>query len=194
MASASGVNINFLSLQSQSVEATVWRQRIAPTEAKPRDALCYTLPVGEDQDERASYLISLTEEPGFDPWQFHEGQNRQLALRYLFEVLAAAAERHFAGNCKIHRGFQRAVSIAIKRTAHGNQEIWLEPYFLAAKGEFGFLIDFHFWKKPDATSFREVQRLSLGLDEHYRSNRNAYICTSCTGVSRGIATAKRATS
>jgi hypothetical protein len=91
------------------------------------------------------------------------------------EVLATPAERRFAGSCKIHRGFQRAVSIVIKRTAHGNQEIWLEPYFLAAKGQYGFLIDFHFWKKPDATSFREIQRLSLGLDEHYRSNRNAYI-------------------
>jgi hypothetical protein len=144
-------------------------------ETKPRDALCYTLPVGEDPAQRGSYLISLTAQPGYDAWKFHDPQNRQLALRYIFEVLAAAAEKYFAGNCKVHRGFDRAVSIAIKRTPHGNQEIWLEPYFLAAKGEFGFLIDFHFWKKPDATSFREVQRLSLGLDEHYRSNRNAYI-------------------
>jgi hypothetical protein len=78
MASVSGVNINFLSLQSQNVESTVWRQRIAPTEAKPRDALCYTLPVGEDPDERASYLISLTEVPGYDPWPFRDRQNRQL--------------------------------------------------------------------------------------------------------------------
>ena len=172
---ASGININFLSLESQRVEATIWRKRIAPTEAKPRDALCYTLPVGEDANGRASYVISLKEEPGYEEWEFTDAQNRQLALRYYFEVLAAAAEKHFEGNCKVHRGFQRAISIAIKRTPYGNQEIWLEPYFLAAKGQFGFLIDFHFWKKPDATSFREVQRLSLGLDEHYRSNRNAYI-------------------
>lgn len=175
MASASGVNINFLSLQNQIVEATVWRQRIAPTEAKPRDALCYTLPEGDDPDKRKSYLISLNPEAGYEAWQFGDRQNRQLALRYIFEVLAAGAEKRFAGDCKVHRGFQRGVSIVIKRTPHGNQEIWMEPYFLVAKGEFGFLIDFHFWKKPEATSFREVQRLSLGLDEHYRSNRNAYI-------------------
>lgn len=175
MTSAPGVNINFLALQSQSVEATIWRKRIAPTEAKPPDTLCYTLPLGEDPDDRGSYLISLTEQPGYSAWDFRDRQNRQLALRYIFEVLAAAAAEHFAGNCRVYRGFQRAVSVVIKRTPHGNQEIWLEPYFLAAKGQFGFLIDFHFWKKPDATSFREVQKLSLGLDEHYRSNRNAYI-------------------
>jgi len=148
---------------------------IAPSEAKPQDALCYTLPLAQNSEERASYLISLTEQPGYLPWAFREGQNRQFALRYIFEVLAAAAEKYFTGNCRIHRGFQRAVSIVIKRTPYGNREIWLEPYFLAAKRQYGLLIDFHFWKKPEATPLREVQRLSLGLDEHYRSNRNAYI-------------------
>jgi hypothetical protein len=156
MASVPSVNINFLALQGQSVEAMIWRKELAPTESKPPDTLCYTLPVRDGSDERASYLISLTGQPGYSPWAFHDRQNRQLALRYIFEILAAAAEKHFAESCKVHRGFQRAVSIVTKRTLHGNQEICLEPYFLAAKGQFGFLIDFHFWKKPDATSFREV--------------------------------------
>jgi hypothetical protein len=175
MASATDVSINFLPLTSPNVNATIWRLRIAPSEAKPPDALCYTLPVGDEPDQRASYLISLKEEVGYSAWEFRDRQNRQFALRYIFEVAAVAAEDVFAGNCKIHGGFQRAISVVIKRTPHGNQEIWLEPYYLAAKGQFGFLIDFHFWKKPEAISFREVQKLSLGLDEHYRSNRNAYI-------------------
>jgi hypothetical protein len=86
MAPAPGVSVNFLALQSQSVEAAIWRQRIGPAEAKPADALCYTLPVADDQEKRASYLISLDEEPGYTPWRFHHHQNRQLALRYIFEV------------------------------------------------------------------------------------------------------------
>lgn len=175
MASSAGVNINFLALDRQPVEATIWRKEIARTEAKPPDSLCYTLPLVGDSDERRPFLISLTHQPGYAQWSFHERHNRQFALRYLFEVLAAAAKNHFGDDCRIHSGYHRAVSVVIARTAHGNQEVWLEPYYLAAKERFGLLVDFHFWKKPDSTSHREVQRLSLGLDEHYRSNRNAYI-------------------
>jgi hypothetical protein len=70
MGSDPDVNINFLALQSQSVEATIWRKRIAPTEAKPPAALCYTLPLEQHSDERASFLISLTEQSGYSPWLF----------------------------------------------------------------------------------------------------------------------------
>jgi len=44
------------------------------------------------------------------------------ALRYIFEVLAAAAEKHFVGNCKIHRGF----SLLTSTTELGTHRVLVE--------------------------------------------------------------------
>ena len=154
----------------------MWRRLQPEGLAKPEDALCYTLPKKADAETRASYLIALRPEQGFDEWKFFPEQNRQFALRYLYELLLAATKDNCpAGSYEIKDGFQRAIAYTLKHTPVGQQVVWLETYYHAATKEYGFLIDFHFNKSDDVPFSRDVQRLSLGLDEHYRSNKNAYI-------------------
>jgi hypothetical protein len=170
------IRLNFLPLATQSVGCTLWRKLLPPATTKPEQALCYTLPTDHDSDQRATYLIRLTATPEHAPWAFAADQNRQLALRYLFELLGTATTEQLRPDTyTIHYGFQRAIAYTIKHTPLGNQEIWLEPYYLVATKQYGFLIDFHFDKPPQTPYSRDVQRLSLSLDEHYRSNKNAYI-------------------
>lgn len=57
----------------------------------------------------------------------------------------------------------------------GKQVVWLEPYYFSPHKKFGFLIDFRFQKDHSIPFSREVQRLSLSLDNMYRSNKNFYI-------------------
>ena len=52
----------------------------------------------------------------------------------------------------------------------GDKTIWLEPYFLKVKGQFGFLIDFRFIKSANYPFNREVQKYSLSLNKDYRTN------------------------
>jgi len=138
--------------------------------------MCYTLPTSLGADQRETYLIRLTPEDGYATWNFTDDHNRQLALRYLFELLASRTEERRRANCfSIHRGFQRAIAYTIKNTALGQQQVWLEPYYLSVSKQYGFLIDFHFRKAEGVPYNREIQRLSLSLDDHFRSNKNAYI-------------------
>lgn len=176
MATAPRIRLNFLPLAAQEISGTLWRKPLPPTTAKPEHALCYTLPTNHDPEYRATYLISLTYQPDYTVWDFRADQNRQLALRYLFELLVATTrDRLRADTYTIHNGFQRAVAYSFRRTPLGDQEIWLEPYYLAATKQYGFLVDFHFNKPEQVPYSRDVQRLSLSLDEHYRSNKNSYI-------------------
>src|ERR1022692_869223 len=176
MATAPRIRLNFLPLATQVIGGTLWRKLLPPTMAKPEHALCYTLPTDHDPEQRATYLISLTAQADYTEWEFLADQNRQLALRYLFELLITTTrDQCGADTYTIHYGFQRAVAYSLTRTPLGEQEIWLEPYYLAATKQYGFLVDFHFNKPEQVPYSRDVQRLSLSLDEHYRSNKSAYI-------------------
>jgi hypothetical protein len=54
----------------------------------------------------------------------------------------------------------------------GEKTIWLEPYYLKSKNQFGFLVDYSFIKGKSHPFDREVQKYSLSLDINYRSNVN----------------------
>jgi hypothetical protein len=170
------IRLNFVPLSTHAISSLIWRRPLPPNTPKPEGAMCYTLPIAEGADKRATYIIRLTQESGYEAWEFTDIQNRQLALRYIFELLACQTEERRRANCfSIHRGFQRGIAYTVRNTPLGQQQIWLEPYYLSVNKQYGFLIDFHF-KKADGVPYnRDVQRLSLSLDDHFRSNKNAYI-------------------
>jgi hypothetical protein len=171
-----GIRLNFLALDSQSISARFWRIELPKGEAKPEDSLCYSLPKRYDSDERAQYIISLVPKDGWEAWDFNESQNRQLALRYMLELLVINTKQKLSADQFALRGkFGRYVSYVVQRTPYGNQEIRVDSHFLTVSSQFGFLIDFHFRPTDPNIYDRETQRLSLSLDERYRSNKNAYI-------------------
>jgi hypothetical protein len=176
MENAQGIRLNFLALEPQSICADVWRRALREGETKPENSLCYTLPKRSDSEERAQYLISLVSEDGWEPWRFDDGQNRQFALRYILELLVINTRKQLPADQFALRGkFDRYLSYVLRRTPHGTQEVRVNPQFLIVKDQFGFLIDFHFRPIDPEIHNRETQRLSLSLDERFRSNKNAYI-------------------
>jgi hypothetical protein len=176
MENAQGIRLNFIPLDPQSISGRLWRKELPEGQAKPDDSLCYSLPRDAGADERAQYLISFESIEGWTTWQFHPDQNRQLALRYLLEVLLINARRGILAGRYAFRGkFGHYIAYALKETQYGTQEIRVDSYFLPVKNQFGFLVDFHFLSKDPNDHNRETQRLSLSLDERYRSNKNAYI-------------------
>jgi hypothetical protein len=99
-----------------------------------------------------------------------------LALRYIFELLVKNTNLRLpVGQFALQEKFGRNLSYIIQRTAAGTQEIRVDSHYLAVTNQFGFLVDFHFRPKDPRLHSRETQRLSLSLDERYRSNKNAYI-------------------
>lgn len=176
MENSQGIRLNFLPLVPQSISARIWRRELPEGEAKPDGSLCYSLPKEPGSEMRAQYVISLTQESSWEAWDFEPGQNRQLALRYISELLQTNTQTKLGANQFDIRGrFGRYIAYVVQRTRLGVQEIRVDPYFLAAKSQFGFLIDFHFRPNDPNAHDRETQRLSLSLDERYRSNKNAYI-------------------
>lgn len=176
MENSQGIRLNFIPLDPQSISGQVWRKELPEGQAKPEDSLCYSLPKGAGADERAQYLISFESIEGWTAWNFHPDQNRQLALRYLLEILLINTMRNLPANRYSYRGkFGHYIAYALKETQYGTQEIRVDSYFLLAKSQFGFLVDFHFRPIDPNDHNRETQRLSLSLDERYRSNKNAYI-------------------
>ena len=171
-----GIRLNFLALEPQSISARLWRRELPEGEAKPDHSLCYSLPRESDSDERAQFVISLDPKEGFEAWDFSDSQNRQLALRYIFELLVKNTNLRLpVGQFALQEKFGRNLSYIIQRTAAGTQEIRVDSHYLAVTNQFGFLVDFHFRPKDPRLHSRETQRLSLSLDERYRSNKNAYI-------------------
>src|ERR1035437_4109872 len=174
MENPQGIRLNFLALDSQSISARFWRRELPEGETKPDNSLCYTLPKGSNSDERAQYIVSLDPEEGWEAWDFDESQNRQLALRYILELLVINTKLRLPpGQFALRGKFGRYLSYVIQSTPNGTQEIRGDPYFLIVTNQFGFLIDFHFRPTDPNIHNRETQRLSLSLDERYRSNKNA---------------------
>lgn len=176
MLDKSTVQLNFLPLADQSIRFRLWRQSLSPTDPLLPATMRFSLPQSHEGGERADYAISFQEQPNYASWEFECTDNRQLTLRYLFELLAAKSQTALPRQeVFVSNAFRRRVFFVLSRSKFGNQEAWLEPYYLDSSEQYGFLIDFTFHKSAEVEFSREVQRLSLSLDSSFRSNRNFYI-------------------
>jgi hypothetical protein len=173
---ADTIKLNFFPLREQSLRFVLWRRAVPESERLPPHVFRYSLPTAVGSDSWAKYAISFSQLNGFKQWRFTDSENRQLALRVMFHLLRTESLRKFAPtDFFVPLGFRKRVHFVLGRFPAGNQEVWLEPYFLDEVQQYGFLVDFHFHKKTGIRFSREVQRLSLSLDASYRSNRNYYI-------------------
>jgi hypothetical protein len=66
------------------------------------------------------------------------------------------------------------IEFVIEDLPEGKKVIFLSAYFLEEQNKFGFLIDFKFVKNKEIAFNKYVQKLSLSLDENFRSNKNYY--------------------
>lgn len=172
------ISLNFLPLAQQDFTFTVYK---APYTEQPKGShpswYRHELPIAGSQDaeDKEDCWVSLIPDDSFSPFVCTAQTNRNLTCRYLFHLLRQATETSLTGDKYfIEEGFWRRVVLVLKKFPSGNQCVWLSPHFLWSHRTFGFLVDFWFHRGPDKPFDREVLRLSLSLDSHYRENRNFY--------------------
>jgi Piwi domain len=173
------VALNLLALKNQVFTFTVYRRLVNVNEKEIyRDFYQVTLPIqADDKDTREKYWISFSQIDGFDSYNCYANDNHYLTKYFLYYQVKNQLENLVDGTQYYVNSnrFERVIYFVIKEHSEGNEVIRLEPYYLSAKKEFGFLIEFEFHKKKDAPFNRVIQKLSLSLDVNYKSNKNFYI-------------------
>lgn len=130
----------------------------------------------DDSGEYVDFIVSDFEAEGFAARVIPARENFELTKEGMFSALVARCKAELApGQWRTEADtFSRRVFLKIAEHPEGVQEVWLEPYHLAARGLFGFLIDFTFTVKAGQFSVRRIQQLSLSLDSRLQSNANSY--------------------
>lgn len=173
------MRLNFFPLSDQSFKFKVWRKEGASHDGgKASDDLYLnSLPVDNISQARKTYWISFASRDGFEEFSCTANYNNRLAQHYLFKLLVEKSksvlseEEFFLPKSP----FKKNVFFVLKKHPQGKEVVWLEPYYLNPSRKLGFLADFKFSKEPEVLFSKDVQRLSLSLDDNFRSNRNFYI-------------------
>ncbi len=170
--------INFLPLKVQNFQFKIYRkQRINNEKRIENRMLSFRLPISLTEPKtEENYWVCFEEEEGFEEFTCQETTNPFLCVNYLLhELYSQCQDKINEGNdFTIQYGVYKKVKFVIDNHAEGNEIVWLTPYFLESKKQFGFLIDFKFEKKKEQIFNRQVQLLSLSLNNQYRPNSSLY--------------------
>jgi len=173
------IALNFFPLLSQDFQFTVYRLPYREEAAKPPEGCkVRQLPAdpSSNDDKYQRYWVSFQARRGFDPVTCLPGYNLYLTLDLLEHKLIEKTQDVLnSADYQLRGGFDRGVSYVLRRHPEGEERVWLEPYLLRQTGDFGFLADFKFTRKPDVPFNRRIQQLSLSLDDRFRENRDFYV-------------------
>ena len=172
------LRLNFLALKNQAFTFNVYRMPRSSSDEQrlDDDVYHYSLPITANSEEREEYWISFSEKENFETFNCTPDSNRFLTIRYLSYLLLQNVQHNLKSSdydLKEVR-FRQGLDVIIAHHLKGTERIWIEPNYLAPASKFGFLVDFHFSKNDDIMFDREVQRLSLSLDNRGESNKDFY--------------------
>ena len=183
------IKLNFIPISVQEFNFKVYRiEYIKDHECDNKirigeNAFRYTLPAESDVEIRKEYIVSFQKiNPKFEEFICNENYNLNLSKKYIFQLLLEKIKKSFKSDVYfISSGFQRKISIILKKHNEGDEIIFLEPYILKTYIDedklikiYGFLIDFRFKRKLEQEFNRKIMQLSLSLDKNYKRNRNFY--------------------
>jgi hypothetical protein len=171
------ITLNFLPLNTSNFNFEIFRKK-ALTEETSWDEKINKFWIDDEQ-----YWVAFTK---FEQSEQIEVNSKKIPLglvnRYLHFLLSDKIKQ---GNIKTidkpskyhpNRIFIHLETIkSANGTIVGEKTVWIEPYFLKATNQFGFLLDYKFLQNKDYPFNREVQKYSLSLDSSYRENRNYHI-------------------
>jgi hypothetical protein len=171
------IKLNFLELQNQNFSFEIYRRGIYTTSDVPKGEKKYRLPLNENLEEWKSYFISIEPKDDYEKFECDQNTNNDLTKWFLFEAFKSHLIEN--GN-KYHfriddNGKSPEILFLLQKYEQGEQVVSLSPYLLKTHGTFGFLVDFKFIMDEGYRFDKEVQRLSLSLDNRYRSNKNFYL-------------------
>jgi len=174
------ISLNFLPLSNSNFTFQIYRRKVIHLEKKEDDKIFkYNLP--DETGHYTSFLISFESFKNFELFTCSsKDTNIELTKCYINKLLIynikQSGLRRYIKKNKFNdkRVFIDLGEVKEKSTQKiiGNKTIWLEPYYLKTKKEFGYLIDYKFMKSEDYPFNREVQKYSLSLNSDYRSNVN----------------------
>lgn len=177
--SPSELHLNFLAVEGDIPEFQVYRKRRQSSERIPRGEglIGSRLPVGSSASgDWPQYVVSFVPRDGFEPFTIKGNAPMHLLQRALIEGLSARCEE--LGPTLQWRivsdGFLCEAIFPVGNHPEGEEEIVLQPYYLAAAKKLGVLVDFHFRLGEGVAFSRRVQQLSLSLDEKFRRNLDYY--------------------
>jgi len=153
MVQTSHIALNFFPLETQHFEFTVYRRQSLPNESRPRATYERRLPttnIFENYREtpKASYWVSYEPRQGFEKFQCSEQTDFHLTENYLQHLLKASSRTLLDTDYVLpDEADDKFRSLRIKYVlrqhfSERREVVWLEPYYLWAKQEFGFLVDF----------------------------------------------------
>ena len=174
------IHLNFLPVDGDLSSFLVYRKlRASPQESRPSPEItAYRLPpTANAADKWPSYWVSVDRADGYEQFETTSAMNPNLTCRVLFWILRAAArcllkpdEFHVPDNA-----FVAEVSFIQRTHPEGDERLEVQPYYLRATPQFGYLVDFHFRKREGVPFSRKVQQLSLSLDKSFRRNLDYYV-------------------
>lgn len=170
------IALNFLPLNTSKFSFNVFTRKSSPNE-KRWDENIRLLKLPDNDNKYINFWVSFEQFEDSEEITINSNINIELTKWYLFTLLKNRLKNEnieFKPSEKSFNPF-RIYIITEKITGKGKKSVWMEPYYLKTKEEFGFLVDYKFIKDPNSVFDRYIQRLSLSLDDNYQSNKNFYI-------------------
>lgn len=170
------IKLNFLPLDNNSFDYTVYRKLPEEEEKLDKSEMRYPFVETDGNPTKVNYNISFKPKDGFVEHEVNSADFLGLTKKFLLLKLLETLDSTFCPYTYNHykRFTEEQVEFIIEEFPEGNRVVFLTPYYLEEQKKFGFLIDFKFIKNESTQFNKQVQRLSLSLDDHYRSNKNYY--------------------
>lgn len=171
------ISLNFFPLVEQEFIFTIYRKKIVnQQELKPfENCRRWNLPDESNLEKYIPYWSYYEEKEDFREFTCDESTNNDLTKDYLFHLLKYTCEPLPKSEYEIPtKNFSRRIYFVLKEHSDDRREtVWLEPYLLRTKNEFGFLADFAL-RSPDRIQTKRDLELSLA-QKNNRPNKDLYI-------------------
>ncbi len=172
----SEIALNFLPLNTSNFSFNVFIRKSSPNE-KRWDVNIRLLKLPHNNNKYIKFWVSFEPFEDSEEITINSNINIELTKWYLFTLLKNRLKNkniEFKPSEKSFNPF-RIYIITEEITEKGKKSVWIEPYYLKIKNEFGFLVDYKFIKNQNSVFDKYIQRLSLSLNDSYQSNKNFYI-------------------
>lgn len=172
----SEIALNFLPLNTSKFSFNVFTRKSSPNE-KRWDENIRLLKLPDNDNKYINFWVSFEQFEDSEEITINSNINIELTKWYLFTLLKNRLKNEnieFKPSEKSFNPF-RIYIITEEITEKGKKSVWIEPYYLKIKNEFGFLVDYKFIKNQNSVFDKYIQRLSLSLNDSYQSNKNFYI-------------------
>lgn len=182
--------INFSPLKIQDFSFKAYRKEKKQEETKDNfEFLVHhrTLPIelSDDESKKNEYWVIFTPREEFDEFLCNSFTNINVTKDYLTLQLVNRCEElnlqididYFVQKNKIGGGRSESIErIYFINASHnaGKQCVWLKADFLEVSQEFGFYSDFRFRTSRGFNNFKEIQKLSLSLNQYGGQNTDFY--------------------